>query len=363
MPETALSPSAYYSARPTLRVAGQPDARAAELLRSMRMEEDEGGMSRCELRFANIASTTDGGAEEAFGSNSTLKLGAELGVYAGDVTQPTEIFRGKVTAIEADYKIGGPPEFTVLAEDSLQGARMARRSKVYTDKSPADVVREIASGLGLTPTITGLSSPTGTWAQINESDLAYLRRLLARFDADLQIVGSELQVSPRGDVRRGAVELSLFSQLARARETADLAHQVSSVTCSGWDPVQGSAVSHEATQATHAGPGAGKKGKDWLSETLGDRGEHIGHLVVSTDAEAQAVAEAAFDQRARRFVCIEGISEGNPQLRVGTHVTVNGMSGRWDNTYYLVHACHLFDLRQGYRTEFRAECAFLGEGP
>jgi hypothetical protein len=38
------------------------------------------------------------------------------------------------------------------------------------------------------------------------------------------------------------------------------------------------------------------------------------------------------------------------------------MSKRWDNTYYLVQACHLFDLRQGYRTEFRGECAFLGEG-
>src|SRR5687767_12044788 len=100
MPQTALSKSGFYSARPTLRVAGQPDARAAELLRSMRMTEDEGGMSRCELRFFNIASTTDGGAEEAFGSSSTLTLGAQVGVYAGDVTQPSEIFRGKVTALE-----------------------------------------------------------------------------------------------------------------------------------------------------------------------------------------------------------------------------------------------------------------------
>jgi phage protein D len=291
-----------------------------------------------------------------------LKLGTELGVYAGDVTQPTEIFRGKVTALEADYKMGSPPEFIVLAEDALQGARMARRSKVYTDKSPADIVRDIASGLGLTPKITGLASPTGTWAQLNESDLAFARRLLARFDSDLQIVGSELQVSPRGDVKRGTVELTLFSQLARARVTADLADQVSSVTTSGWDPVQGSAVSHGVTQATHAGPGSGKKGKDWLTHALSDRSEHIGHLVVSTDTEAQAVAEAAFDQRARRFVRIEGISEGNPKLRVGTHITVNGLSGRWDNTYYLMHACHLFDLRQGYRTEFCAECAFLGEG-
>jgi phage protein D len=362
MPETTLSQSAFYSARPTLRVAGQPDARAAELLLSMRMEEDEGGMSRCELRFANIASTTQGGAEEAFASRSTLGLGAEVGVYAGDVTQPIEILRGKVTALEVDYKIADAPEFRVLVEDALQSARMARRSRIYSDKSPADVVNEVASGLGLTPTITGLTSPTDTWAQLNESDLAFLRRLLARFDADLQLVGAELQVSPRGEVRRGAIDLTLFSQLARARVIADLADQVSSVTTSGWDPAQGSKVSHAATQATHVGPGTGKKGKDWLTETLGERSEHVGHLVVSTDAEARAVAEAAFDQRARRFVRIEGLTEGNAKLRVGTHVAISGMSARWDNTYYVVHACHLFDQRQGYRTEFRGECAFLGAG-
>lgn len=362
MPQTALSKSGFYSARPTLRVAGQPDARAAELLRSMRVEEDQGGMSRCELRFFNIASTTDGGAEEAFGASAALTLGAELGIYTGDVTQPIEIFRGKVTALEAEYQVASPPEFVVLSEDSLQAARMARRSKVYTERAVADIVKEIAGGLGLTPIITGLTAPTGTWAQLNESDLAFLRRLLARFDSDLQIVGEQLQVSPRGEVRRGALELTLYSQLAQARVTADLANQLTSLTTSGWDPVQGSAVTHTVQQAAQPGPGAGKSGKQWLADTLGARTEHIGHLIVSTPAEAQAVAEAAFDQRARRFVRLEGITEGNAKLRVGTHVNVSGLSRRWDNTYYVVQACHLFDLNKGYRTHFHGECAFLGAG-
>ena len=78
------------------------------------------------------------------------------------------------------------------------------------------------------------------------------------------------------------------------------------------------------------------------------------------DDEAQAVAEAAYDLRARRFVTVEGTAEGNAQLRVGTHVTLTALTPQFDNTYYVVRACHLFDVRQGYRTDFRAECAFLG---
>ena len=83
---------------------------------------------------------------------------------------------------------------------------------------------------------------------------------------------------------------------------------------------------------------------------------------MSSDAEAQAVAQAALDQRARRFVRIEGLSEGNPAIRVGTTVAVTGLSPQFDNRYFVCATTHLFDQTAGYRTEFSGECAFLGEG-
>ena len=90
------------------------------------------------------------------------------------------------------------------------------------------------------------------------------------------------------------------------------------------------------------------------------RHEHLAAPAVYSSDEARAVAEAALDQRARRFVRAEGVAEGNAQLRVGTCVTLAGVSPQFDNTYYVVRACHLFDMKQGYRTEFSAECAYLG---
>ena len=172
MSETPISQEAIYRARPTLRFAGEEDIRASELILSMRMEENEGGMSTLELRLSNVASTTDGGAELAFDASSKLKLGAAIEVYAGDEAQPREIFRGHVTAIEADFKMGSPPELTVLAEDALARARMARRSKTYADMAPADVARAIAGDLcaaaghrraRLTRSAPGRRSTKATW--------------------------------------------------------------------------------------------------------------------------------------------------------------------------------------------------------
>ena len=360
MGETAVSQEVIYRARPTLRFGGEEDLRASELILAMRMDEHEGGMSTLELRLSNVASTTDGRAELAFDAGSRLRLGGPLEVYSGDEAQPTEIFRGRVTAIEGDFRTGAPPELTVLAEDALARARLARRSRTYTDVAPAGVVRTIAGELGLRPVVAGLDAPLGTWAQINESDLAFLRRLLARFDADLQVVGEELHVSPRADVRRGAVELALYSQLARARVIADLADQVTSSTARGWDAAQGAAVEGVATAGTHLGPGQGRDGAALLRETMDARAEHVGHLAVGTQSEAQAIAEAAYDLRARRFVTVDGTAEGNARLRVGTHVTLTGLNSQFDNNYYVVRTSHLFDVHQGYRTDFRAECAYLG---
>lgn len=360
MSETAISRTSIYDARPTLRVAGQEDVRMSELLTAMKMEEQEGGLSSLELRFINLVASTDGPPELAFDANSRLKLGAALGVYSGDAATPREIFQGKVSALEIVCEAGAPPELVVLAEDALTAARRGRRSKVYSDMSPADVVSAIAAELGLSPRVSGLTSPVATWAQLNETDLGFLRRLLARFAADMQVVGDTLQVSPRQDVRRGGIDLALHSQLTRVRICADLAHQATAATVSGWNPAQGQEVRGEASSLTGAGPGSGKSGLAWAQEVFGSRSEHIAGIPVTDDAEASAVAAAALDQRARRFVVAEGSCSGNAQLRVGCHVNLTGISPQFDNTYYVVAARHLFDMRQGYRTEFRAECAYLG---
>ena len=100
MPETSVSRSAIFSARPTLRIAGQEDERLSTLMTSMRMEEGEGGLSRLELKVTNWVATDGGRAELAFDANAPLKLGAALSVYSGDAATPREIFQGKVSALE-----------------------------------------------------------------------------------------------------------------------------------------------------------------------------------------------------------------------------------------------------------------------
>ncbi len=355
MPEAAQ----LYSARPTVRLNGQEDARTASLITNLVVNEQEGGLSSLELRLTNSASLDTGSAEYAFDAGSDLTLGAELIIGAGATDSPVEIFRGTITGIEGVFDQDAPPELIILAEDALQKARLKRRTKVYEDQSLADIVRAIAGDHGLTPTIAGLTENFGTQVQMNETDLCFLRRLLARVDADLQIVGTDLQISPRTDVRRGELELALGVDLKSARVLADLAHQINQSTVKGWDISAGSILDGDGPESA-LGPGEGDKGGKFVEDAFATRKHHTCHFATFNQDEVDAVAATVRNRRARRFLRVQGSATGNPALRVGTHVKLSGLSNWFSNTYYVTSARHLYDLTNGYRTDFEGQCAYLG---
>jgi phage protein D len=352
--ERPVAERAAYSARPTLLVDGARNDAVAVMLRSCVVREAEGGMSSLALTLSNWG-LVQGSIGYLFDAGGPMALGTQLKLYFGETSAPRAVFEGEVHAIEAQASTGAPPEISFLAEDKLFAARLARRSALYADQSPADVVHGIADRLGLRADIGDLGGAPGTWAQLNESDLAFLRRLLARHDCDLQISGDTLQVRRSGDRDRGTLSLSLYSQLQQVRVIADLADQVSSVSVGGFDVAAGSAYS-ASSRGAMAGPGAGSTGAMLLAQS---RSEHLAPVACRDEAEARALADAAFDQRARRFVRLHGSTEGNAELRVGTTLRVDGIGRRFDNSYAVVEATHRYDLISGYQTDFVAQSAYL----
>lgn len=359
MAEEQLSQTTVYSARPTIRVNSEENERLTGLLLAMELTEQESGLSALELRLSNVASLTSGTAELAFEDEDSVKLGDRIAVYAGDRTGPTEIFSGIVTGLEADFPEGGSPTLTVLAEDRLQEARMKRRTRTFEDSSLADIARSIAADHGLSPVISGFDTTHPVEVQMNESDLAFLRRLFARYDGDLQVVDDELQIAQRGEARRNEIELALHSQLRRATLLADLSHQASEITVTGWDAERGERFTGRSTGA-HAGPGSGRSARDVLLDAVPWRSMQMSGFAISTSDEADVLADRLIDSRQRRFVTLRAVAEGNPALRVGTHVALTGLGPRFSNTYYVTGCRHRFDLQLGYETDFTAECGFIG---
>lgn len=352
----------FYNATPRVEIDGTEDPMAASLFLAMEMTESEGGLSSIEVVFTNAAQTEGVGFEMPFetSTNRTLTLGKALRVVTGPFDDPQEVFQGRITGVELVLDGAKPAQLIVLAEDGLQTARLKRRSKVFAPGTLGDLVQAVAQESGLSVVAAELDMNLGTEFQANETDLGFLRRICARFDVDLQIVGTELHVTPRPLVDRGTLALEYGKTLTRFRGLADLAEQVSEVSLAGWDHATSTPFAVRSRTGAPRGSLTGRPASEFLAEAFAPRTEHIAEIAVTDQEQAQRIADAVHASRDRRFVSVEGAVTGNPALRVGTLIEITKVGPRFENTYYVTHAQHRFDREGGYFTDFRAECAYWG---
>jgi uncharacterized protein len=344
------------AAQPTINLGGEDRADLAGGLLNLLIVETASGLYRCEALFGNWGANR-GGTGFLFFDRRALDFGKALKIKLGrDV-----IFDGKITAMEANFPVTQPPELCVLAEDRFQDLRMTRRTRTFENLTDSSVVQQIANEHGLQPDVS-LNSPTHrVLAQVNQSDLAFLRERTRANDAEMWVEGDKLRAKARAQRDGGTLQLSYRGALREFSVMADLARQATSVTASGWDVAGKSALKHETGESVISGElNGGESGAKILQSAFGSRKEALAHTVPLTAQEAQAFAEAYFRMNARRFLTGRGVAEPDARLRVGSFVELSGLGPLFSGKYYLSEVRHRFDRKNGLRTEFIGEKPGLG---
>ncbi len=353
--------SAFYAARPAIQLDGQKNASLSDGLMNLMVEETTAGLYRCEATFGNWG-TSGGGVGFLYFGRDVVEFGKPFAVTAGSGETEAEIFAGRIMGLEANYPQTRPPELVVLAEDRLQDLRMTRRTRTFEDVSDEDVMQQIASQHSLR-TAFDIDGPTyRVLAQVNQSDLAFLRDRARAIDAECWLAGDTLHVQARGRRDEGSVALTYGQRLIAFSVLADLAQQRSSLTVSGWDVSAKDTIEHEATAAAIQSELNGHQGGGQVLETaVGVRADRLVHTVPLTLQEAQAQAEAQYRRIARRFVTGRGVAEGDGRIRVGAYVSLSGLGPLFDGKYFVTAVRHTFDGQQGFRTHFEVERPGLGQ--
>jgi phage protein D len=344
------------AARPTIAVGGQDKPSLGEGLLSLLIAENLGGLYRCELAFGNWGPINNSIGFLYF-DRRLLEFGKALQVKLGTDT----LFDGRIMGLEAVFPEGQPPALNVLAEDRFQDLRMIRRTRTFTDVSDADIFNQIAGDHGLRPSVSVSGPKYKVLAQVNQSDLAFLRERARAIDAELWMSGNTLNAKSHASRNGGSLPMTYGGPLREFTVLADLAGQRTSVTVNGWDVASKAGLQYEATESVLSGELSNTtSGASILSSALGQRKEALAHTVPLTSQEAQAAAEAYFRMAARRFVVGRGVAETNAKLRVGSYVDLDGLGPLFNGKYYVVEVRHIFDGARGLRTEFTAERPGLG---
>jgi phage protein D len=343
------------ASRPDILVGGNPEPGLSDGLLELRVEEHVHGLAHCALSVGNWG-PVNGTPGFLYFDRRLLDLGKALAVRVGGEV----VFEGRIGALEGAFPDGSPPALTVLAEDRFQDLRQTRRTRTFFDLSDADVFRQLASEHGLTPSVDLPGPSHRVLAQLNQSDLAFMRERARALDADLTLSDKDLTVRPRADAAGGNV-LSYGSGLRELTVRSDLADQTTQVEVAGWDVAAKQGLRERADEAVVAGELRGaQSGAAALRATFGERAETVVNAVPMTTDEARAYAEARFRRRARRFLTARAVAEPDPALRAGATVDVKGVGPLFEGEYYVVEARHLFDGAHGLRTELALERAGWG---
>jgi len=288
----------------------------------------------CELTFAVPA----GAANAA----EPLSLGEPLRVIVGS-DEP--LFAGEVTAVSHRYGPANSHEIHVRGYDALHRLRKRRPVRAHVERTLAALAEDLVTDLGLSVRIDDEGPAWRRLMQWRQSDLELLADVASRRGLYFQARGTELQfVTFEGDGE--PIDLQIGRSLLEAYFDASSDRVCRRVTVRGWNP-------WEASDHTATADGA-RSGRDVSMDAAYDDGapRTLVDELMQSDAEGLQLAQAELDWHTAGEVIARGIAAGDPQLRPGARVELNGVDAQFEGPYVLTEVVHRVDRRHGFRSEF-----------
>lgn len=282
-----------------------------------------------------------------------LKLGAKLEVKAAVQRggEQEAIFRGEIVEVEPQFE-GHTQTLTVRAFDRLHRLARGTQTRSFQNVTDMDLVRKIASELGLKAEVGEARAVHEYVLQHNQSNLAFLRGRAARLGFVLYVEGDTLHChAPKGE---GSLELRWRENLSSFLPRLSSLDQTSRTTVRGWDPQKKQAVVAQAER----GQGQAQVQDPTRSEQVSQNAFNLpapetqSGTVVRQQGYADAMAQASRNRRAEGLVEATGTCGGTPRLTAGTTIKITGVGTRFEGEYVTSSVRHRYRTQQGYQTEF-----------
>jgi len=286
-----------------------------------------------------------------------FRLGAsvEIGVVPQDEGQEQGLIKGEITALEPDFAEGTHATLTVRGYDRAHRLHRGTHTCAYTQVTDSDLATRIAQEVGLRAEVEATSQIYEHVIQYNQTHMAFLRARAKRIGYEVYVQDRTLYFKkPSGAPNGAPPELEWGVELKTFRPRMTLVEQVDEVTVKGWNAKDKVEIVGRA-QRSRAAPeiGESRSGAQVASEAFGTGRRIVVNYPVSSQAEADAVAQALYDEICGGFIEAEGRCTGQPALKAGTTVQLKALGDKLSGRYFVTSATHIYSLRGEYITEFK----------
>jgi phage protein D len=284
--------------------------------------------------------------------DASLAPGKTLKISARSDGTGAPLFDGEIVELEADFS-PSTQRLVVRAFDRLHRLARGRHVRTFVNVSDGDLVRKLAQESGLQAQVGPTSHIHAYVLQSNQTNLEFLQARAAALGYLLYVHGKTLHcdaMRPGGQI----VELEWGKSLGEFHPRMTTVEQVDGVTVRGWDPGTRQEI---VGQAQH-GKGAPQVGE---SRSGGEMAQHafkvtaqglVTNRPIRSQSAADQLAQAVADRRATRFIEAQASCGGNPAITAGSSVRIRAVGNRFNGTYFVTSASHLYNAAHGFTTQF-----------
>jgi phage protein D len=188
--------------------------------------------------------------------------------------------------------------------------------------------------------------------QHNQSDFEFLQERARRIGYEMVVTESTLHFRPRRNSGSAVLTLNREVELLEFSARLTTMGQVEEVSVQGWNPKEKKEVTAQSQTGDERQMGGSASGPAVTQRAFSGTGHTNVRTPLLSQAEADQLANGWFGEMALRYVEGHGLCIGQPALRAGTLVEIEGLGRRFSGAYYVTSTEHCYRPAVGYRTAF-----------
>ncbi|NER30179.1 MAG: phage late control D family protein [Symploca sp. SIO1C4] len=284
----------------------------------------------------------------AIGKVVEVKLG-----YADDLET---LIVGEITGLEPEFAFNRLPSLIVRGYDRRHRLQRGRKTQTFVQQKDSDIAAQIANAVGLKPQVEDSQVVHDYILQANQTDIEFLQQRARRIQYEVVVEDKTLFFKPVANTESEILTLRMGEDLLEFYPRLSSMSQVSEVSVRGWNPKQKQEIIGLAKIGDEVSTMGGNNSGAALSEkAFGGAVEIVSHRPQVTQAEADQMAKAYFNNRTLAFITGEGVCWGRTDLRAGKVVKIEGVGRRFSGQYYLTSTTHRYQVQSGYQTHFAVQ--------
>ncbi len=280
-------------------------------------------------------------------------IGKAVEVKLGYGSSLETVFKGEITALEPEFTSTRLPSMIVRGYDRRHRLQRGRKTRTFVKQKDSQIASKIASEAGLTADAEDTKVTHDYVIQANQTDMNFLLDRARRIQFEVVVADKKLLFRPVQNSKGEVLTITPADHLLEFSPRLSSAMQASEVNVRGWSPKDKKEIVGKAKTGDESSTMGGRKSGPKLAEAaFGAAAVLVTAAPVMTQAEADQMAKARFNEWALAFIIGGGTCLGRTDMRAGKVIKIDGIGKRFGGQYYVVSASHRFSARNGYLTYF-----------